>query len=150
MPIIYEILRTYFAKRIHSIQNRSFLVYYNYMNNRHIKNNIKVINIEVGNPDTQTAINHLKNELMTFRRQNIKAAIVIHGYGSSGTGGTIKSAVKKLVSDNSMRGIIRDHSEGDKWVVNKKRMVSTCPDLAKYESNIQNNPGVTIVILRKF
>lgn len=118
------------------------------MNNRQKTEKVKEINLEYGNPDTQTAIYNLKNELMTFLRQKTKAVIVIHGYGSSGTGGVIKTAVKKLVSDNSMRGIIRDHSGGENWSSNRKRLISICPDLTKYESNIQNNPGVTVVILR--
>ena len=59
-------------------------------------NNHKVIelNIEYNNPTVSSALQKLKNSLATYKRQGTKAVIVIHGYGSTGVGGSIKTAVR--------------------------------------------------------
>ncbi len=135
-------------KHCNHISMKRYLIYYIDMINKYRVNKIREINLEYGKPDSLSAVAILKNDLMTFARQKSKAVIIIHGYGSTGTGGAIKQGVRRLITDNSMKGIVRDYSGGESWSYNKKRLTAMCPDLSKHESRIHNNPGVTIVILR--
>ncbi|MDX9872862.1 MAG: hypothetical protein RBT41_10660 [Clostridia bacterium] len=105
-------------------------------------------NLEYNHPTVETAVQKLKNALTTFKGQGYKAVIVIHGYGSSGVGGSIKTAVTKCLAESSMRGIVRASAGGEQWSARKKEIVSFCKDLENHELRVANNPGVTIVILR--
>lgn len=113
-------------------------------------NNNKVIelNIEYDRPVVSYAMKKLKDSLATYKRTGTKAVIVIHGYGSTGTGGSIKTAVRKELSETSLKGIVRCFVGGENWIENKRSFLSLCGSLDKYESRISNNSGVTVVILR--
>ncbi len=112
------------------------------------KNKIVELNIEYGNPDVPTAITRMKNGLMTYKKLGKKAVIVIHGYGSSGTGGSIRSAARSSLGENSMRGIVREYVPGEQWLSKKKSIIGICSSITEYEQSISGNPGVTLVILR--
>ena len=110
---------------------------------------IKTLNLEVGNPNTLTAIQKLKNSLSTYKRQGCKAVIIIHGFGASGVGGSIKTAVRSCLRESSMVGIVRMSIAGEDWINRKREAVSICGALATYEREISGNQGVTVVVLQK-
>jgi hypothetical protein len=112
------------------------------------KNKVVELNIEYGNPDVPTALARMKNGLMTYKRLGKKAVIVIHGYGSTGAGGSIRSAARSSLGENSMRGIVREYVPGEQWLSKKNRIMSICASVSDYEKSICGNPGVTLVILR--
>ena len=70
------------------------------------------LNLENGMPTVDVAMRRLVNSLATYKRQGYKAVIIIHGYGASGVGGSIKMATAKCLGDNSMKGIVRDTISG--------------------------------------
>jgi hypothetical protein len=106
------------------------------------------INLERGFPTVETSLRILQDGLTTCRRQGARAAILIHGYGSTGVGGGIRAAVRKKLSEPGMSGIIRDFAGGEQWHYKKKEYISICKELAGYEGRIANNEGVTVVILK--
>lgn len=73
------------------------------------------LNLEYGMPSADSAVRSMKNALATYRGQGVKAVIIIHGYGSSGVGGSIKVAVVKALGESSLRGIVRTACGGDQW-----------------------------------
>lgn len=105
-------------------------------------------NLEQNYPTVELAMQMLKNALTTFKGQGYKAVIVIHGWGSTGVGGKIKTAVRKCLAESSMRGIVRAAAGGEQWAAKKKEFLAICKDLESYEYRLANNPGVTVVILR--
>lgn len=111
-------------------------------------NKVAEVNLEYGMPTVETAIQKMKNSLTTFKGQGYKAVIVIHGYGSTGVGGSIKTAVARCLTESSMRGIVRTSVGGEQWITKKKEILAICKDLEKYERSISNNEGITVVILR--
>jgi hypothetical protein len=113
-----------------------------------MSNKVVQLNLESGMPKVDTAILNMKNALTTFKGQGYKAVIIIHGYGSTGVGGSIKTAVRSCLNENSMRGIVRAYSGGEQWSSRRKEMISICRDLENYELRVRNNDGVTVVILR--
>lgn len=106
------------------------------------------VNLECEMPTVALAIQKMKNSLTTHKRQGYKAVILIHGYGSSGVGGSIKTAVIKCLGESSMQGIVRAYAVGEQWSTKKKELVGMCKALEDYEYKIANNYGVTVVILR--
>ncbi len=106
------------------------------------------LNLENGNPTVETAITTLKNALSTYKRQGYKAAIIIHGYGSSGVGGAIKPAVRKILGETSLSGLVRSVAYGEQWSFKKKEILTLCPALSDYERRLSGNAGVTVVILK--
>ncbi|NLK71727.1 MAG: hypothetical protein GX285_01750 [Clostridiales bacterium] len=111
-------------------------------------NKVIELNIEYGHPTVENALNYMKNSLVTYKRQGIRAVIIIHGYGSSGVGGSIKAAVAKCLGESSMCGIVRAFVPGENWYYRKREMLSICKDLSNYERKISGNDGITIVILK--
>ena len=57
-------------------------------------NKVVELNLENGSPTIQAALQKLKNALSTYKGQGFKVVILIHGYGSTGVGGGIRTAVR--------------------------------------------------------
>ncbi|MDI9494180.1 MAG: Smr/MutS family protein [Bacillota bacterium] len=109
---------------------------------------VKEVNLEYGYPTAEIAVRNMVDQLMSCKRQGMRAVILIHGYGSSGTGGKIKQAVSQKLRDPSMVGIVRTTCPGERWVEKKRTMLNACPGLRDYESRISGNYGVTVVLLK--
>ncbi|MBS4029892.1 MAG: hypothetical protein KGZ63_00470 [Clostridiales bacterium] len=106
------------------------------------------VNLESGMPTVDVALQRMKNYLTTYKRQGYKVVILIHGYGSTGVGGSIKAAVTRSLGESSMRGIVRTYVGGERWSERKKEMLGICKALEDYERRVANNEGVTVVVLR--
>jgi hypothetical protein len=88
------------------------------------------------------------SQLGTCKGQGCKAVILVHGYGSSGVGGGIKTAVKSKLRESSLSGIVRSQCGGESWYERKKELLALCPALTDYQRKIDGNYGVTVVILK--
>lgn len=108
---------------------------------------IETLNLELGQPTVEVAVQRMKNTLSTYKRQGSKGVVVIHGWGSSGVGGSIKAAVKKALLDSDMRGLVRASAGGEEWSQKKRELIGMCRALEE-ERNIEGNAGVTVVVLR--
>ena len=109
---------------------------------------VEKVNLEQGQPSVEQALQKLRNDLSTLKRQGTKAAIIIHGWGSSGVGGSIKPAVRKALGDSSMRGIVRASVGGEDWAQKRREFIGMCKALEEEDRQLTGNPGVTVVILR--
>ena len=109
---------------------------------------VKEINLERGNPDSATAVSNMVNGLYTAKGAGYKAVILIHGYGSSGSGGAIKVAVKEKLKERSLSGIIRDFTGGEDWINVKRLFMETCPQLKDFSQYVESNRGLTVVLLK--
>jgi hypothetical protein len=113
-----------------------------------MQNKVASVNLEEGMPTAEQAVLRMKNALTTKKRQGCKAVILIHGYGSTGVGGTIRAAVHKALREGSLRGIVRVFAGGEQWAERKREMTAICKALEDHENHIAHNPGVTVVVLR--
>jgi hypothetical protein len=96
----------------------------------------------------EAALRAMQDGLTTCRRQGVRAAILIHGYGSTGVGGGIRTAVRRRLGEPALSGVVRDVTSGEQWHWHKKQFISICKELEEYEGRIANNEGVTVVILK--
>ena len=87
-------------------------------------NKVIEVNLEYGLPIVNAAVMKIKSALSTYISLGYKAVILIHGYGSSGTGGGIKAAVTRLLRDSNMQGIVRAYADGDEWTGRRSNMLT--------------------------
>jgi len=112
---------------------------------------MKTINLETGLPSARQAMDRLTNELYRIRAQGIPYAKVIHGYGSTGSGGAIKSELKRHVTVLRQRRLITGFIPGEDFgpfsasgrdVVARFRELRTDIDWGR------SNDGISILILK--
>ncbi len=109
---------------------------------------VKEVNLERGYPTADMAVRNMVDHLGTCKRQGVRSLVLVHGYGSSGTGGKIKTAVHRKLKEPSMAGLVRMICPGEDWMNRKSAMLNSCPGLQDYESRISGNYGVTVVLLK--
>lgn len=108
----------------------------------------EVLDLEYGYPPVLEAMNTLKYQLTLYRKCNIKCILIIHGYGSSGEGGKIRSRVRKYLESELKNGTIKKVVYGERFDIfngdarDLKSRFKQLEGLSK-----QNNHGVTVVEL---
>lgn len=109
---------------------------------------VKEINLERGWPTVDQAVRDMVGQLGACRRQGYRALILIHGYGSSGTGGGIRAGIRSKLKEKSLCGLVSSWCGGEDWINRKQDLVNCCPHLKQFEQRISDNQGVTVVLLK--
>lgn len=112
---------------------------------------MREINLEAGLPDVLTAMQRLNNSLYAVRASGVREAKIIHGYGSSGKGGAIKSACLRELRSYKLKRMIIDYCPGEKFgpfSEEGRRLVSRDPNLKGDRDWARNNDGITIVVFK--
>ncbi len=110
----------------------------------------RVVNIERGMPMVETALHHLQIALDEAKREQVRVVTVIHGYGSSGTGGVIRDECRKTLGYMYSRGEIKGYIAGEEFSRRKgetKALLRRYPKLTRDRNLNRGNPGITLVIL---
>lgn len=110
----------------------------------------RTVNLEKGMPLVQQALERLRIELETAKRQGVSVLTLIHGYGSSGKGGLIKEEVRNQLQYLFDQGNINDLLPGEAFHRNNgkgKQLLRRFPELAEHRDFGRMNRGVTLVIL---
>lgn len=112
------------------------------------KSEIYSINIKEDLPTVDVALDRVKTALR--QSKSFKALKVIHGYGSSGTGGAIKNELHLLLSRMTMRDEISGWIPGEEFSGDFGETLSflkTHPFLEKEPDHRKRNRGITIILL---
>ncbi|WP_028580628.1 Smr/MutS family protein [Desulfogranum japonicum] len=110
----------------------------------------RVINLEKGMPQVEQAMERLRNELYICRLQYVRVVTLIHGYGSSGTGGLIRDEVRRYLSYLQHEGEVDDVVYGEQFHGHGgpgKQLIRRFPILSEHRDFKKNNPGITLVVL---
>jgi hypothetical protein len=110
-----------------------------------------IINLEHGLPTVDAALMRLRLELSTLRRTGVTTIKIIHGYGSSGIGGAIRTATRQFLSEQLKEGKIKSYCAGEvfgPFEATGRNIVHLAPALRKDNDWGNQNDGVTLVILR--
>ncbi len=75
----------------------------------------RIVNLERGMPLVQQALDRLEQEIFASSRQGLKVLTLIHGYGSSGQGGAIKTAVVRQLEFWQHQGKIKEIIPGERF-----------------------------------
>ena len=111
----------------------------------------KTVNLEKSRPIVQKAMERLESELRVAKAERVRVLTLIHGYGSSGKGGVIRSECRKCLEYLSSIGEIRDYIPGEEFSVTSNRvkeLIRRLPGLATNRNLGRHNPGITVVVLQ--
>ena len=111
---------------------------------------LREVNLEAGMPYVEQAVKRLTFEVHQSRRQGFAALKIIHGYGSSGTGGKIRTASRKYLAGLKERGEVREVIRGEKFSIFEeatRQAFLQCPALRQDQDLDRYNNGVTFIIL---
>ena len=111
---------------------------------------IPSINLEDGMPLVEEAVSRMNIALQEMRCSGIRVVKLIHGYGSSGTGGRIRVGVRRELASMKKRKMIRDYfpgenfgpfDEGSRRLAEQNRALTSDPDYGSA------NHGITMVVI---
>ncbi len=112
--------------------------------------NFREVNLEQGKPFVDEAIRRLTCELGHSRKLGVKVLKIIHGYGSSGTGGRIRVEARRYLDRLKQRGEIRAYIPGETFSIfqEETRMAfQVCDALRRDRDLDRHNNGVTFIVL---
>jgi hypothetical protein len=101
-------------------------------------------------PLVHEALQRLERELALARQEKAKLLKLVHGYGSTGTGGDIRIAVQKRLMDLVQSGQIRGCVFGENWSKSDDavwKLLQSHSELKSDSDLGRRNRGVTIVLL---
>jgi len=108
----------------------------------------ETVNLEEGMPRVEQAMKKLTYHLHEKKRQGVRAVKLIHGFGSSGTGGGIRKRCREYLESLQRRGVIVAFVPGERFSIfdaDTRRLLDLCPDMRRDSDLDRHNNGVTIV-----
>jgi hypothetical protein len=109
---------------------------------------IEVVNMEYGLPTADEARKRLVTELDLARRKGVKVLKLIHGYGSSGRGGKLRTALRSVLRKREQQGTVGRIIEGEVWSIfdeASRGLLDHYPDLRGDRDLEKGNAGITLV-----
>ena len=111
---------------------------------------IKTVILKEGLPSVEQARARLNTEIQVARNGGVKVLKVVHGYGSTGTGGDLRIALQATLRQMAAKHEIRDCIYGENWRTSDQRtweLLKQMPEL-KHDPDLgKGNKGITIVVL---
>jgi hypothetical protein len=111
----------------------------------------RVFNIETDLPTLDEARRQLMAEIRRAKQEGVGVLKVIHGYGSSGKGGTLGAGLRKSFALRKKEGVIKDFIPGDNFTVFNPEVLSlmeAVPGLRQDPDLEQTNLGITLLWLK--
>ncbi|HWZ44191.1 MAG TPA: hypothetical protein VNW97_11995 [Candidatus Saccharimonadales bacterium] len=111
---------------------------------------LKIINLEDGMPTVEQARLRMGYELQLARQAGYKAVKLIHGYGSSGVGGSLRIELQKTLHKAAREKTIRAFVPGENWRISDEatwELLKRFPEWKKDSDLGRGNQGISIVVL---
>ena len=109
------------------------------------------VNIKDGMPAADIALNRLEAALRSYGK-NLKLIKIVHGYGSTGVGGKIRTTVRQRLSAKKAAGSIKDFIPGEAFSMfdstTQKALALYHKELTGDRDYNRSNEGITVVILK--
>ena len=112
---------------------------------------IKTFNVEAALPTLDEARRQVISEIRKANREGVRVLKIIHGYGSSGKGGTLSIGLRKSFSLRKKEGVIRESIAGEDFSIFNDQTMSlleTVPTLRGDPDLNAINEGVTVLWLK--
>jgi hypothetical protein len=112
---------------------------------------LKIVKIKADMPLVDDARRHLIDEIKSAKAEGCSAIKLIHGYGSTGVGGALKTALRASLARRRKEGAIKGYIYGEKWSVFEPAaldLLEACPELRHDQDIGRSNEGVTFILLR--
>lgn len=111
---------------------------------------METANIEKFMPTVYQAEIILKNNIEMYRSKKVNVFKIIHGYGSTGKGGGLRTGLRTYLSQLKSAKIIADFVPGEDWSVFNEttRKILDLDNSYRKDSDLDNmNSGVTIIVI---
>jgi hypothetical protein len=111
---------------------------------------IKIIDLEDGLPKVEAARLRMQHELHIARQQGYAAVKLIHGYGSSGVGGSLRIELQRELHRLIGAGSIRSFVVGENWRISDEKtweLLKRYPEWKQDSDLGKANKGISIVLL---
>jgi len=111
---------------------------------------MEIANIEKYMPTVYQAEILVRNNLEMYRKQGLKAFKIIHGYGSTGKGGALRTGIRNYLDQLKGAKIIADYIPGENWTVfdeTTRKVLDLDSSFGKDEDLGKMNSGVTIIVI---
>ena len=111
---------------------------------------MKFVNLEDGMPTVERARMQLEHELCKAREEGCEAVKVVHGYGSSGVGGALRTGLQAMLRRAGQNGDIRAVIYGEDWRVSDQATWEILKRFPEWKSDRdlgRGNKGISIVVL---
>jgi len=111
---------------------------------------IYTANIKADMPTTDQAPVRIAAALATGKRLGASAVKIIHGWGSTGQGGRMRTAARRDLALRQQKGQIRDFIPGEQFSIFNAATLQAfalCPQLRRDPDLDRHNIGVSIVLL---
>jgi hypothetical protein len=112
------------------------------------RSGVLTVSVKDGMPTAAAAVVHLDLRLQTVRAGGGGLVRVIHGWGSTGQGGTIRTAVRNHLRELQRRGQVRAYVPGEDYSETEgagRRLRERYPSLRTSTATDSLNPGITFV-----
>jgi hypothetical protein len=112
---------------------------------------VRTFNVEAGLPSLEEARRLVIDEIKRTRREGGKVLKVIHGYGSSGKGGTLCVGLRKSFGLRKKEGVIKDFIAGEDFTIFNNTVLTlleAVPELRGDTDLSATNEGVTVLWLK--
>jgi hypothetical protein len=111
---------------------------------------IRVVDLERGLPTVDEARRRLANAIELARRDHVRVLKVIHGYGSTGSGGRLRTHLRASLRIARKNSEIRLFVTGEEFRISDERaweLLRKCPELKQDSDLGRGNPGITLVLI---
>lgn len=111
---------------------------------------IKIVNLEEGMPTVEQARLRMEHELHVARSAGYHAVKLIHGYGSSGVGGALRSELQKDLRRAALNGAVSTFVAGENWRISNEatwELLQRFPEWKQDSDLGRGNQGISIVVL---
>ena len=111
----------------------------------------RVYNAEAGLPGLDEARRQVIAEIRRAKKEGARVLKVIHGYGSSGKGGTLGVGLHKSFALRKQEGVIKDFISGDNFSIFNPvvlALMEVVPELRQDPDLEQTNLGITLLWLK--
>ena len=114
-------------------------------------NAIRTFNVEAGLPTLEEARRLVIEEIRQAKRAGARVLKIIHGYGSSGKGGTLCVGLRRSFGLRKKEGLIKDFIAGEDFSIFNEAVLAlleAVPELRGDPDLNATNEGITILRLR--
>src|SRR5579864_4660461 len=101
-------------------------------------------------PTVEQARLRLQYELQAARRDGFLLVKLVHGYGSSGVGGALRTELQKELRKAVQEGAVRLFIAGEDWRVSDRNtweLLQRFPELKEDSDLGRRNQGISMVML---
>lgn len=112
---------------------------------------IHTFNVKADMPSLEEARRSVITEIRLAKRKKVRVLKVIHGWGSTGKGGTLCVGLRKSFRLRKKEGVIKDFIPGEDFSIFNKtvlELLEAVPDLRGDPDLNATNEGVTLLWLK--